>query len=221
MGLRAIFFDAGNTLVFADRERTLAPLKSRGVEVAEETIFAAERAARRFRDANAANDPQHTDQQYWDTYYQELLSHLPAHLDLLPELVAAARNSGNWRMVSPGTRDCLLRLRERYRLGVISNSDGHIGDLFVRVGLADCFETITDSGKVGFQKPHPEIFRAALRSLAVAPEESIYIGDVYSIDYTGARAAGMQAMLMDPFGTYADEGVPRATNLKEVEALLG
>ena len=46
MGLRAIFFDAGNTLVFADRSRTLAPLTSRGVKVSQDAIFAAERAAR-------------------------------------------------------------------------------------------------------------------------------------------------------------------------------
>jgi hypothetical protein len=36
MPIHAIFFDAGNTLVFPDRSRTLAPLLSRGVEPAQE-----------------------------------------------------------------------------------------------------------------------------------------------------------------------------------------
>jgi len=219
LGLRAVFFDAGNTLVFADREKTLAPLKSRGVSIPEETIFAAERAARRFRDVNAG-DPSHTDQQYWNIYYEELLSKLPGNDDLLPDLTAAARNSSSWSVVPPGTREILLRLKLRYRLAVISNSDGHIADLFERVGLADCFETITDSGNVGFQKPHPEIFRAALRSLDVAAEQSVYIGDVYSIDVAGALAAGMQAIIMDPYGTYAGNGIPRVTRLAELEHLL-
>jgi len=188
--------------------------------VPEETIFAAERASRRFRDANAQGDPRHTDQKFWEIYYEELLSHLPAHRDLLPDLVAAVRTSGNWSVVPPGTRDHLLRLKQKYRLGIISNADGHIADLFVKVGLGDCFETVTDSGCVGVQKPHPEIFRAALRSLDVLAEESVYIGDVYSIDYVGARAVGMQAIVMDPFGTYADNGVPRVTKLDEIEPLL-
>ncbi|HVZ19306.1 MAG TPA: HAD-IA family hydrolase, partial [Terriglobales bacterium] len=186
----------------------------------EETIFAAERAARRFRDANANSDPKHTDQQYWDIYYSELLSRLPSHRDLLPDLVAAARTSANWCMVPTGTREQLLDLKQKYRLAVISNADGHIADLFVRVGLADLFETITDSGNVGFQKPHPEIFRAALRSLDVPAEKSVYVGDVYSIDYTGARGVGMNAIVMDPYGTYEQNGVPRVTNLAELEPML-
>ena len=220
MGLRAIFFDAGNTLVFPDREKTLAPLKSRGIEVPEDTIFAAERAARRYRDANASADPKHTDQHFWDVYYEELLSHLPGNEDLLPDLIAAARNSGNWSRVLPGTRECLIRLKRKYRLGIISNSDGHIADLFERLDLADCFETITDSARVGFQKPDSRIFLAALRSLGIPAEESVYIGDVYSIDYVGARAVGMQAIVMDPYGTYADNGVARITRLEALEPLL-
>ena len=214
--MRAIFFDAGNTLVFPDRARTLAPLIVRGVTVSEEFIFAAERAARHFRDANAAGDPKHTDQQYWDIFYSELLSHFPAHQDALPELVAAARTSANWCVVPRGTRETLLGLKRNYRLGVISNSDGGMPDLLKRVGLGDCFETTIDSALVGFQKPHPEIFRAALRDVNVPVEESVYVGDVYSIDYTGARGVGMKAILMDPYGTYAQNGLPRITRLDEL-----
>jgi putative hydrolase of the HAD superfamily len=221
LGLRAVFFDAGNTLVFADRSKTLAPLTSRGVEVSQKAIFAAERAARQFRDASADGDPKHTDQQYWNIYYQELLSNYPAHADALPELVAAARNSASWSVVPSGTREFLQRLKEQYRIAVISNSDGHIDQLFVRLGLADLFESITDSGKVGFQKPHPEIFRAALRSLNVNAEETVYVGDVYSIDYAGATEAGMKAILMDPFGTYAQNGLPRVTKLESLPEVLG
>ena len=220
MGLRAIFFDAGNTLVFADREKTLAPLLRRGVKISPETINAAERAARRFRDANAASDPQHTDQQYWDIYYAELLSQLPQHRDLIPDLIASTRNSANWEFVPSGTEEQLQRLKKKYRLGVISNSDGRMADLFVRLDLAKYFETITDSGRVGVQKPHPEIFRAALQALDVPAEESVYIGDVYSIDYAGARGVGMHAIMMDPFGTYSQNGVPRVTELAEIEKLV-
>jgi HAD superfamily hydrolase (TIGR01509 family) len=217
--VRAIFFDAGNTLVFADRSKTLAPLTFRGLTVREPQIHAAERAARQYRDANAAAHSINPDLQYWHVYYRELLGPA-ADETLITELVAAAQTSGNWSMPLPNAREILSRLKQKYRLAVISNSDGNIASLFVRLGLADLFETITDSGQVGVQKPHPEIFHAALRSLNVTAGESLYVGDVYSIDYLGARASGMQAIVFDPYGTYANNGVPHITRLEDLEAFL-
>ena len=217
--VRAIFFDAGNTLVFADRSKTLAPLASRGLTVTEAQIHHAERAARQHRDANAAAHAHNPDLQYWHIYYRELLGP-SAEEALLDELVAAARNSQNWSVPLPNAREVLTGLKAKYRLAIISNSDGSIGKLFERLGLADLFETITDSGNVGVQKPRPEIFHAALRSLGVSAEESVYIGDVYSIDYLGARAAGMHAIVFDPYGTYANNGIARITRLEDLESLL-
>ena len=53
-----------------------------------------------------------------------------------------------------------------------------------------------------------------------APEESLYVGDVYSVDYLGAIGAGMQAMLMDVAGAYRDKGVPRVQSLEELLGTL-
>ena len=217
--VRAIFFDAGNTLVFADRSKTLAPLTSRGITVSESQIHAAERASRRYRDANADDHAHNPDLQFWHIYYRELLGP-SADNALIDELVAAARNSQNWSVPLPNAREVLASLKKNYRLAIISNSDGSIGHLFERLGLADLFETITDSGNVGVQKPHPEIFHAALRSLNVPADESLYIGDVYSIDYIGATNAGMHALVFDPYGTYTNNGVPRITKLEELEPHL-
>jgi FMN phosphatase YigB (HAD superfamily) len=54
-----------------------------------------------------------------------------------------------------------------------------------------------------------------------APGESLYVGDVYSVDYLGATSAGMQAMLMDVPGAYRDKGVPRVESLEELQIVLG
>ena len=89
-----------------------------------------------------------------------------------------------------------------------------------KCGIAECFRTITDSGLVGYEKPHPEIFRQALQSMNAAPEESLYVGDVYSVDYLGATGAGMSAVLMDIAGAYRDKGVPRVESLEELQAVL-
>jgi len=53
-----------------------------------------------------------------------------------------------------------------------------------------------------------------------APEHSLYVGDVYSVDYLGATAAGMQAVLFDVAGAYRDSGLPRVESLEELEAML-
>jgi FMN phosphatase YigB (HAD superfamily) len=52
------------------------------------------------------------------------------------------------------------------------------------------------------------------------PEESLYVGDVYSVDYLGATSAGMQAVLMDVPGAYRDKGVPRVESLAELQTAL-
>jgi putative hydrolase of the HAD superfamily len=46
------------------------------------------------------------------------------------------------------------------------------------------------------EKPDPRIFRAALDALGVAPEEALYVGDLYEVDVVGARAAGISAVLL-------------------------
>ncbi len=220
MSLCALFFDVGNTLVFASPERTLAPLQLRGIPISQEQLYAAERAAKRFLDeAHARHES--VDAKYWDVYYDDLLQQLGrSDAGLKDELVAAARTSGNWRRVPPGTRTLLLGLKQRFRLGVISNSDGGVRRLLESVGLGDCFDSFTDSALAGYEKPDARIFGAALGSLQAQPAQSLYVGDIYSVDYLGAREAGMHAVLMDAAGTYRKRNVRRIAALEELEPQL-
>jgi len=57
---------------------------------------------------------------------------------------------------------------------------------------------VLDSALVGVEKPDPAIFRAALAAIGVAPAEALYVGDLYDVDVVGARAAGMEAVLLLP-----------------------
>jgi len=216
--LKAIFFDAGNTLVFPDPERTLAPLHALGISPSVEQLHAAEWATRLQRDQAAASGTLALgDEQYWRIYYKTLLGELGGQDEAaFAALVQEARRSGNWEFVRPGTREALLQLKQRFRLGVISNSDGRMEALITRVGLRDCFDAVVDSGTAGYEKPDPRIFQAGLRALGAAASESLYVGDVYSIDYLGAKAAGMQAMLFDVCGAYRDSGLPRVESLEEL-----
>ncbi len=54
----------------------------------------------------------------------------------------------------------------------------------------------------------------------VAPEESLYVGDLYSIDYLGATGVGMQAILFDVCGAYREMDLPRVESLEELQQKL-
>jgi HAD superfamily hydrolase (TIGR01549 family) len=222
MAIEAIFFDAGFTLVLPSLPLTLAPLAGFDVHPTQEQLFAAERHAKHRLDEGHSHGNFGVDAQYWQTFYAHLLEQLGVAHDpaLLDALAASTRRGINWRTVRPGTQEALQSLRPRYRLGVISNSDGTIGKLLDELDLGHYFESVTDSHLCGCEKPKPRIFLAALRSLDVAAERSIYIGDVYSVDFLGARGVGMEALLMDAAGVYAETAYPRVTSLDEIGSYL-
>jgi putative hydrolase of the HAD superfamily len=217
---KVIFFDVGNTLLFPNRERIHAPLIKRGFVPDGEHLRDLEcRTKNRFDGMMTKNGS--TDHSFWWTFYSQLLSEIGLNDDAIrDQLVASISNSANWDAIRPGTAEQLNEIGERYHVAVISNADGKIEDVLSRCGIADCFRTITDSGLVGYEKPHPEIFRQALKSVNAAPEQSLYVGDVYSVDYLGATGAGMQALLMDVPGAYRDKGVPRLESLEELQQVL-
>jgi putative hydrolase of the HAD superfamily len=220
MDLKVVFFDVGNTLLFPNRERIHAPLAERGIAVDNEHLRDLEcRTKNKFDAMLTANGS--TDQSFWWMFYSQLLSEIGIDDDgLRDQLVAAIRKSANWDRIPAGTAEYLLRIGKIYPIAVISNADGGIKDVLERCGIADCFRTITDSGLVGYEKPHPEVFRQALKSMDARPEESLYVGDVYAVDYLGAMGAGMRAILMDVAGAYRDKGVARVESLEELNILL-
>ena len=213
-------FDVGNTLLFPNRQLMLRALHERGVFPAEELLLATERQTKREFDALQASHAA-VDHGFWHIFYSRLMRELGVTGDTArDDLVARTRISANWCDIRPETREVLLSLKKSYRLAVISNADGKIADVLGRCGIADCFEAITDSGIVGNEKPHPAIFEVALRSLGVSAAESLYIGDVYSVDYVGATGAGMQAVLFDVCGAYKQDGLPRVQSLDELQRSL-
>jgi HAD superfamily hydrolase (TIGR01509 family) len=218
--LKAIFFDVGNTLLFPDRSHILAPLYQRNLMPSLEQWHAVERKTKKEFDELMQNGGK-ADHSFWFLFYSHLLRDLGIHDDALRDtLVNSTRVSANWREIRPGTREILLRLGRRYPLAVISNADGKIADVLERCGIADCFLTITDSGLVGHEKPDPAIFEAALRAMHAAPAQSLYVGDMYSVDYLGATGAGMQAILFDVSGAHRESGFPRVESLEELEQRL-
>lgn len=215
---RYIFFDVGNTLLFPNRARMLAPLPTEQHPSLEQWQALERRTKQEFDQGMIGSTVDHG---FWWTFHTYLLEELNA-LDngVRDALVANTQDSANWDQIPPGTRDALERIRCEYAIAVISNADGGIETVLRRCGIADCFASITDSGIVGREKPHPAIFEAALREMKAEPADSLYVGDVYSVDYVGARNAGMQAVLFDVAGAYREREFPRVESLAELEAWL-
>lgn len=85
----------------------------------------------------------------------------------------------------------LRRLRQRFRLGVVSNFYGNLSAICDEVGIGECLEVAIDSSVVGCTKPDPRIFAHALRHLGVQPAEALFVGDSLPRDMAGARGVGM------------------------------
>jgi HAD superfamily hydrolase (TIGR01549 family) len=214
---RVIFFDVGNTLLFPNRAKMLAPIPTDRHPTLEQWQALERRTKREFDQGMQTGRIDHG---FWWTFHTYLLDQLGEHSGTRDELVQNTQNSANWDQILPGTRDALDRIGKKFRTAVISNADGGIERVLTRCGIADCFESITDSGIVGVEKPRAEIFEAALASMKASASESLYVGDVYSVDYVGARNAGMEAVLLDVSGTYRDRDLPRVESLEQLETWL-
>jgi putative hydrolase of the HAD superfamily len=103
------------------------------------------------------------------------------------------------RQLYPDTLTTLAWARGAgYRLGLISNrwcGRPLLEPELAAAGLGGLFDAITISCDVGWLKPHPEVFYAALHALGCEPEEAVAVGDSPRTDVTGAKLLGIRAAL--------------------------
>lgn len=217
MKLRAVLFDAGNTLLGLDHDR-IAPAvaEALGIPLTAQALRAASPKA-----ALAMEEGRSSDQERALRYLKLLFEYagVPAgRVDEVNSVLWRLHAEQNlWSGVEAGTAPALGRLQAAgYRLGVVSNSDGRVAEALEAVGLARYFEVVIDSKLVGYEKPDPRIFQPALASLGVTPAEALYVGDLYEVDVVGARQAGMAAVLLDPAGLNASRDVPTAPDVAAV-----
>ena len=102
-------------------------------------------------------------------------------------------------------RPVLEALKERYRLGIVSNFYGNLEAVCCSAGLAPLFAVMVDSHRVGAEKPDPAIFHAALETLHAMPETTVFVGDSLRRDREGARRTGMRFIWIAPQDVQAAE----------------
>ena len=105
----------------------------------------------------------------------------------------------------------LHQLAARYHLGLISNFDHAptVREVLARHGISDVFSVTLISDEFGRRKPHPEIFREALRRLGATAGQTLYIGDSFAEDIRGPAAVGIDTAWINPGAAVAPADSPR------------
>ncbi|MFN8371769.1 MAG: HAD family hydrolase [Anaerolineae bacterium] len=100
----------------------------------------------------------------------------------------------------PDVRDALKVLhKNNIRVGIVTNAfqPMSLRDIEMKAhGLLEYFpECRLSAADVGYLKPHPKIFEAALQCLGTTPQETLFVGDNPVADIAGAQGAGLKAVM--------------------------
>jgi putative hydrolase of the HAD superfamily len=226
-GVGLLCLDAGNTVIFLDHAR-LGALAGVDADVLIRTEGEAKRLAETnelldvpwsFRDRPGAIG--------WGKMVGTIVHRAGISAERVPAFLDAAwrehERRNLWCKVPEGLHAALDAARARgVKVAIISNSEGMLERLFAELGILDAFDLVVDSGKVGFEKPDPRIFRVAFDHFGIGPERALHLGDVFATDVLGARAAGCRHALIDPYGHYEGRhlDVPRVESAVAVAGAL-
>ncbi|MCS7210781.1 MAG: HAD family hydrolase, partial [Chloroherpetonaceae bacterium] len=204
--VRAILFDLGGTLLHLSYPFFYEQFQERyQYALSEMRFFQAVSCATEAMSQLVQQHQQTTDASRLPIFFETLLTALDLPFELSPDrstfvqevILAEHQRSNLWRYLLPDTEAVLKALQPTYRLAMISNSDGRAEALTITHGLRPYLEFVLDSHYVGVEKPDAKIFLLAAEKLGLSPSECVYVGDIYAIDVLGARAAGMNAILLD------------------------
>jgi putative hydrolase of the HAD superfamily len=226
---RVVFFDAGNTLLRMNYPVIAHALAERGLHVTPEEVQRAEWRARVRLDEELSRARVSTETGSTAGRYLTLILDALGVTDAnLAEAMVAWRLAYNppvgvWNIAEPRADEALQLVRAAgVGAAVISNSNGSVRSILDALGLGRHLDFVLDSAEVGVEKPDARIFQLALERARVRPSQAVYVGDLYSIDVIGARAAGMGAVLLDPGRCAGQRDCPTALDvLDAVRLLLG
>jgi putative hydrolase of the HAD superfamily len=211
--IRAVFFDAGATLlypdppvedvyarIFADDGVRFTPAELRDALTTVWIEIQREKPGDRY--GGVSGEP---------AFWRDLLGRVRRLLDGGPlsdeafaRLAQHFRDPAVWAVyddVLP-TLDALAA--RGMPMAIVSNWDSYLPRLLELRGLSGYFRTVSVSALEETGKPGAEIFRRTCARMSVEAGEALHIGDSLRDDYEGARAAGLQAVLLDRKDQHGD-----------------
>ncbi|MCA9640619.1 MAG: HAD family hydrolase [Polyangiaceae bacterium] len=215
--IRAVTFDAGQTLVELDTSLLASRVEEQGALVSVARLD--DSTSEAWSEYAAALSEGQSGEHAWKRFMRRLLS--VAEIAPHPQKREGVqqRPSGElaqeltewlwreqpvknlWRRPVRGMFELARELREHHiPVGILSNSEGKLAALIDELGQLDAFDTVTDSGVVGCEKPAPEIFHLTAKALGVAAQELLHIGDSFEADIRGALGVGAEAIWFNSAG---------------------
>ena len=223
---RAVLLDALGTLVelVAPWPALVRELAARGVAVGEDDARVALRAEMAYYRAHLHEAPDAAGLADLRARCARVLgAELPAPARALPdgELLAALLASLEFRPY-PEVPGVLRALRAAgARLVVVSNWDVSLHDVLRRTGLSALVDAAVASAELGAAKPEPAIFARGLQLAGGVPAaQALHAGDSVEADVLGARAAGLEAVLVARHGEAPPPGVRAVRTLSGLVGLL-
>jgi putative hydrolase of the HAD superfamily len=213
--IKAVFFDFYNTLVDYDPPREVTHSKllgELGIEISPQALLRPIMVADDFlyQEHSRLSLGKRSKEEIaalYGRYHGMILKE--AGLEASPELIATLLK--RWMAIElklvlyNDVAPALDGLKELgLTLGLISNVDRDISATYDGLGLGKWLKLKITSQDVGFNKPSPQIFQAALKQAKVEPSEAIYVGDQYQIDVVGANGVGMRGILIDRHDFFGD-----------------
>lgn len=228
---RAVFFDAGETLVHPHPsfpELMAEVLRREGHDVDPDFLIrrvhvVSDRFAKAARDDELWTTSAERSRRFWLSVYEVFLGEcgLPTDDGLAEALYAEFTDLANYRLFDD-VPEVLERLHVAgLTLGVVSNFEEWLERLLEELDVARFFDVRAISGVEGIEKPDPRIFELALERAGVRAEESAYVGDNPVFDVDPPRALGMFPVLIDRRGRHPEAPGPRITSMAELPGALG
>lgn len=232
--IRAIFYDAGHTLVRprAEIDEVWDFLAHQlGVSIAQEhrgpfPDVAAFFYSRLGEDGLGSYSSDRAARAFWTEYYAFALR------DVVPGLPPdAIRSAGEalydwyaepaqWQPF-PETIEALEAVRARGLVqGVVSDWGSDLLPILHAHEITRLMDFVVASAVVGSSKPHREIFLYALGRANTHAEDTVYVGDSYLADVLGSRGAGLHPILIDRAGKAPPIDAPVVRSLTEVLAVV-
>lgn len=226
-----VFFDAANTLVHPEPpvgELYARTARKYGVDVSAADVQQQFRRSWETLQPKAAEDPgryaigEADGRRWWQAVVAETFRPLgmPQPFEtFFEELYSLFAEPAVWR-VYPDVLEVLQGLQVRgVTMGVLSNWDTRLGALLEGLGLMSYFRHVVLSAVVGWEKPHPRIFAAALELAGVPAGQVLHVGDNYRQDVIGARQAGIYAVWLQRHGERAAD-CPMISSLSGLLAIV-
>jgi putative hydrolase of the HAD superfamily len=230
MPVRAVLFDAGETLVHpapSFPELFTEVLAAAGHEREPQQVIDASRSVfHRFSEAARDNElwttsPERSER-FWLSVYARMLDELGLDGDtgLRDTLYATFTDPANYALFDDVETTIEALGSAALTLGIVSNFEAWLEDLLQSLGVRDAFAVRVISGIEGVEKPDPAIFRRALERLNVDAADVLYVGDNPEFDVAPAAAVGMTPVLIDRRGRFPDETCIRIADLRQLADLI-